>query len=159
MILLYTTWFYLPSYNPTPFMYDSTVLHMIVPSFLPPYDPTIKNAILLSITYRYDPRAIWSYCIEPPKLFWFRPRNFKTTQYIWARSTYEVAIWANILISWAITWVLFKIDNNKILKYHFFHFLGVIQRHNKLHDIQSDPFFDFRFWDSFHALVLTRFEL
>ena len=119
MILLYTTWFYLPSYNPTPFMYDSTVLHMIVPSFLPPYDPTVKNAILLSITYRYDPRAIWSYCIEPPKLFWFRPRNFKTTQYIWARSTYEVAIWANILISWAITWVLFKIDNNKILKYHF----------------------------------------
>ena len=91
------------------------------------------------------------------------PKMDSTKQFQKPSSSHMKSNRANIpkyvLISWAITWVLFKIDNNKILKYHFFHFLGVIQRHNKLHDIQSDPFFDFRFWDSFHALVLTRFEL
>ena len=104
---------------------------------------------------RYDPIAKWSWSITilqsrfhyhtTPLLYdpIHRPTFFSIspTQFHKPRSSHFD--FANILISWAITWVLFKIDNNKILKYHFFHFLGVIQRHNKLHDIQSDPFFYF----------------
>ena len=51
------------------------------------------------------------------------PKMDSTKQFQKPSSSHMKSNRANIpkyvLISWAITWVLFKIDNNKILKYHF----------------------------------------